>query len=319
MKHSSRFYSALLWFLARTERLFANLRLHFVWRFIHRQYLMAPFPIKTRIHGREISVNPGNTYPITNRNYPLYNAPLVEIALQTAKEKAHKITIVDIGAAIGDTAVLLSAVLPSQIEKLWCIEGEQEFYSLLEKNTADLPQVALILAMLGEENGQAVNLVKIHPGTASAVGSQLVSTKSFDSITNDHQITPDLIKIDVDGFDGFVLSSAKETLKRHQPHIIFEWHPVLIENTKNLIKTAFDVLDQCGYHDLLWFHNTGEFSHFSKIPSDDEIQRWAKYLRQMQPSGAHFDIIAISSNTTLDPVAIANLDHFKNKVEIAKS
>ena len=77
-------------------------------------------------------------------------------------------------------------------------------------------------------------MLRTHKGTASAQGNSKTSAVTLDSLIS--LINPDaidLIKIDVDGFDGKVLLGAKGILRRYSPAVIFEWHPALCKQTGN--------------------------------------------------------------------------------------
>lgn len=53
--------------------------------------------------------------------------------------------------------------------------------------------------------------------------SYLVPVASIDSHCAAHGLTPDLIKIDVEGIEGRVLMGAEQTLRNARPNIICEW------------------------------------------------------------------------------------------------
>ena len=120
----------------------------------------------------------------------------------------------------------------------------------------------------------------------------------------------DLLKIDVDGYDGEVLLGAAGTLARQQPLVIFEWHPHLIKLCGNDHRAPFRALADAGYTKLLWFGNRGPFSHSSAIPTEKEIDWWQAFLlSKHQPFGPHFDIIALppTLETLADLIARASV------------
>src|SRR5262249_42628283 len=48
---------------------------------------------------------------------------------------------------------------------------------------------------------------------------------TVDAFCNEHQLTPDVLKIDVEGAEGKVLRGAKEFLAKRHGHIVLELHP----------------------------------------------------------------------------------------------
>src|ERR1700738_4415458 len=60
--------------------------------------------VRTDLHGFPATINFANPYPIAVRRLPNYNAPQVELVAATAEAKHRPIHIVDVGAAVGDTA-----------------------------------------------------------------------------------------------------------------------------------------------------------------------------------------------------------------------
>ena len=70
----------------------------------------------------------------------------------------------------------------------------------------------------------------------------MVQGASLDSLAALESVSIDVLKIDVDGFDGKVLAGAVETLHRCRPSVLFEWHPKSIAATRNDPLCAFETL-----------------------------------------------------------------------------
>ncbi len=88
-----------------------------------------------KLHGFNVLLNQGNTYPQTIANTPLFNAPLVELVHQACDVLGRTLTLVDVGAAIGDTVLLLKVRCRGAVGRFFCIEGDNEFFGLLKHNT----------------------------------------------------------------------------------------------------------------------------------------------------------------------------------------
>jgi FkbM family methyltransferase len=273
-------------------------------------YESAPAPVRLRLHGRTALVNPGNTYPLTVARHPAFNAPLVELVHQAAAARKRPVHVVDVGAAIGDTALLLHERCPSDLASILCIEGDDEFFSLLQQNITGLPQVTALKALLARERKEIPSLVKPHPGTASALGEKLQEAVRLDSLEDVQKRPVDALKIDVDGFDGEILMGASTLLASSRPAVIFEWHPVLIQRAGQDPSAAFTALQAAGYTRLLWFHNLGIFSHFSAVPDSSTLSKWVDYLTAVNArADEHFDIVALHAEDPIHDLSLAELPY----------
>jgi FkbM family methyltransferase len=265
--------------------------------------------VRTKLHGYSVLLNRGNTYPLIIRDFPTFNAPLVELVHQSARAAKAPLTMVDVGAATGDTVLLIKARCPGVVGRFICIEGDAEFHELLRANTRQFGEVTVLKAVLAREATQIRSLVKVNKGTASATGDQMVRAVSLDSLDVIGSVSVDVLKVDVDGFDGEVLAGAVETLRRCRPSILFEWHPKLIAATHNGPLCAFETLAQCGYDRFAWFHNTGTFSHFSGAYAPDTLGKQIHYLLAVNTrADEHFDIVALHHDAKLNEVALAQMD-----------
>jgi len=68
-------------------------------------------------------------------------------------------------------------------------------------------------------------------------------------------ISPDLMKIDVEGAEGLVLKGAMETLKVHRPTIFLETYKNLMSRHGNTPEELFSELKDFGYD----IHNIPKF------------------------------------------------------------
>lgn len=278
-------------------------------RYLENLYAKAPGPVPSRVHGFEVLLNPGNNYPFIVRGMPLFNAPLVELVHQAALSRGNLATVVDVGAATGDTVLLLKQRCDQDLGPILSVEGDQEFFGLLQKNVGSMPGVTLAHVMLARESGAVRSLIKHHAGTAAALGDELHQAVRLDSLDYFQAHAVDVLKIDVDGYDGEVLAGASDLLGRDHPAVIFEWHPDLIRQTGQQYHTAFEVLQRAGYSRMLWFNNPGTFSHFSTDFSTAALEKWVTYLLKMSShTGEHFDVVALHADDPMDEIALAAMD-----------
>ncbi|MFV7236086.1 FkbM family methyltransferase [Flavobacterium sp. ZB4R12] len=285
----------------------------FVWKYSTKNYDGA---VSTIIHGFKVKVNNGYSYPFYARLFPNYNNPLIQLVYSVYELLGRKVSIIDVGSAVGDTNLLLIRNLPNMIETFYCVEGDSEFFKYLNENKSHFPKCKLYNNLLSESDGNVVrNLIKTHLGTASSIGDNNVETLSLDTLLQDtlsNQI--DILKIDVDGFDGKILKGSKKIILKFKPLIIFEWHPMMIKNTKNDFHEPFEVLNNLGYNKFLWYTKYGNFSHFSL--NDDYLNRIELNkicLRNIHDYDWHYDIIAIHDDSSIDLVKLAELEKAKKK------
>ncbi len=141
------------------------------------------------------------------------------------------LTIIDIGANVGDTLVrMLSA---NKNHKYYCIEADNFFFKYLKKNTDEIinndPEIniSIIKELVGNEIS---GYFQIRRGTTGSIidkpsqNNQKINSKKLDDIIYENKIeNVSLIKVDTDGFDVSVLSSGYETIKNYKPFLFFEY------------------------------------------------------------------------------------------------
>lgn len=270
--------------------------------------------VVTKIHGRMATVNYSFPYPFIARQFPSFNNPLVEIVFQTFNAKKRAVAFIDIGSSIGDTVLLVEANCSGMVEKYYCIEGDREFYSYLTTNLAYRQGIEFFPVMLSSHAAPMPALVRTHSGTASAIGNEKVQSTSLDKLLFDKKRTIDLIKIDVDGFDGEVLKGSKNILRHHKPTVIFEWHPFLCQRAGNSWGDHFIVLVRCGYTRFLFFSKFGEFNHIMAGYDKESIDALATFsLTSKRYEDWHYDVIALPAETDIDTTTLADCAFAKAK------
>jgi FkbM family methyltransferase len=253
-------------------------------------------------------LNPGNPYPFILADAPNFNSGLVAAAASLRKYLGRRLRVVDVGAAIGDTVVLLDYAITQCMESCVCVDGALDNKAFFEKNTEGIQGVSTHFTMLSAKGDEVSSLVRQHAGTAMAAGAERTESQTLDALLARCGLAGncDLLKIDVDGFDGDVLLGAERTLQQQQPLVIFEWHPHLIQQCGNDHRAPFHALSTAGYRKLLWFGNRGPFSHYSEIPTEEAIDWWRNFLiDKNKPFGPHFDIVALPPRfeSLRDPIA----------------
>ena len=272
-------------------------------------------PVETTIHGRKVVVNAGYSYPAFARRWPTYNDPLVELVHQAHVTKGSPITLVDVGAAVGDTARLVLDRCAGAFGAIHCVEGDAEFFGYLERNLGGLHGVTLHRALLSDAAGEEAGLVRVHKGTASAQGAELAPATTLDAVLAAAGAPDvDVLKIDTDGFDGKVLAGATELLTGSRPAVIFEWAPRVYDATGQDRHRPFEVVAEAGYRWLVWFDKYGQFSHADDGYRPGPVDVLAELCVSDRAPGPdwHYDVVALPPGTGIEPTELAALAYAKS-------
>jgi FkbM family methyltransferase len=222
---------------------------------LRRLLVRAGDPLLTwRVGNAELLLPLSHELPFYRHDHPQYDRAIGRIAAEAGGP------VVDIGANVGDTA----AEIRSQTDvPILCIEGDDRFFGLLERNAPQLESVELEHAFV-EAPAQA--LVERAAGTARLVaGQSSIRTKSLTLILEDHPRfgRPALLKLDTDGMDVPIVLANLELLSRTKPTLFFEYDPHL-----GATPDVFDRLRRVGYRRMDVYENTGERVAGVELPGD---------------------------------------------------
>ncbi len=132
-------------------------------------------------------------------------------------------TVVDVGANVGYYMLLFRQLVGSEGHVI-CFEPELENFVELERNQRlnHLENVTLVRAAVGASDGETpfrsgLNGVVTDEGE----GDGVVPMVRLDTAL---ERPPDLIKIDVEGYEGHVLEGAASVIREHRPILFVELH-----------------------------------------------------------------------------------------------
>jgi len=222
----------------------------------------------------------------------------------------HK-NIVDVGCNIGQSSMLM---LIGTENRLICVDPNPRALTVCAENLIYnrlSSQVNFVNAFVGEEEGREVKFFTIGAGAAGSMFSGFaktasrlnkyisVKTRTLDSICKQVNFTPDLIKIDVEGAEQFVLRGIGESILKNKPTIFVEMHSgeelSIEENTKI-------VLTWCKQHAYQPFYlkNTA-------ILSDPTIvSNRGRYHLLLLADGVRYPeyLMNVSENSTLTSIGL---------------
>lgn len=228
-----------------------------------------------------------------------YDRQLARICNVLREKKKEPLSIIDVGANIGDTVVNIG-----QKDAFYLlIEGNRDFYKYINKNLKKY-NYQVEYTFLSDEIDNVTPLS--HDGTAKltkADGSNGIMSCKLDCIlTSKYQDTKfDLLKIDTDGFDFKVLRGAEAFLSEQTPFVFFEWDKMFLREQKEDEMSIFNYLESKGYYNLILFDN---FGNYFATTDTTELPILKEYIENTRlcDKPVYYDVLAIPNNSdvTLD-------------------
>lgn len=233
--------------------------------FRFQSLILRKFKRKYKIGQFQIILPAGHKLDIFKRKFSNYDAKLPIIAKFIA-EKYETISIIDIGANIGDTATALRCEVDSAIV---CVEGNPAFIPTLERNISALPGIIKVIdKFVGKEGEDRAGKIVTGNGTARIefnVGEdqspeiQFISYKNIMAAKNDLPQTK-LIKIDTDGYDFKIIIDSIAEFKAEQAVIFFEFDPSCVDElNKNEWRDAIESLINAEFNLFIVYDNFGNY------------------------------------------------------------
>ena len=148
--------------------------------------------------------------------------------------------IIDIGANIGNHSIYFSKMNINNT--IYGFEPLAETYNMLKRNIElnHLSNVNIYNIALGDKVGYGeieLNGYKTHNLGLTKVKYSNKKDIRFDTldnfVTKNHITGINLVKIDVEGFEAYVLEGMKDVIKKFNPYI---WIEILKENEKKIFK-----------------------------------------------------------------------------------
>ena len=275
-----------------------------LWAWSGRQYRGL---VRTRMYGYPALVPNGSTYPRLVNAYPRFNQPILAAVWAATQMHDRPVSYADVGTGMGDTPLMILRRFGPQISQVVCVDGDAGFVETLHLNLApDIHRVSIVHTLLSDKAEDIPELVVEHNSTANASGKNKVPALSFDqALTQTSLQKLDVLKVDVDGYDGKVLTGAAGTLAAGRPVVVFEWNPALYRLCGNDDLEPFRALMAAGYDRLIWWGNVGTFSHFTRLSDQQAWHELADYCTSnYNRDGYHFDILALHHSHPITPLQI---------------
>jgi FkbM family methyltransferase len=166
--------------------------------------------------------------------------------------------VYDIGAATGLYTILAARANPSA--QIYAFEPQSNNHQALMTNIA-LNQLANVTALkiaLGDTNGTAslqqrgggeiAGLGTHRIGASAGAGMPVVELTTVDRLVASAEAPPpDVIKMDIEGFETRAVRGMRETLRKYRPELLIELHPRAIAELGDDPGDLDAFLDELGY------------------------------------------------------------------------
>ncbi len=259
----------------------------------YKTYFFTSNKLVTReIYGRKVSMPKSHTIAYNLSHFPYYNSNLQRIAQQYDRYRGGGFSIIDVGANIGDTLLMLRQVTDLPVH---CFEGNPFFSGLLETNSAGIAQRFIHKILLSDKPG----VIKVKNmedyGTSQFVSDSTGGeTLEFSSIDRFFGQFPDevigLIKVDTDGYDLKILKGAADTIEKYKPVIFLEYDRKLFEQNGDDGPTFFAFLRSLDYDGLLVYDNFGRLVCITSLKDQLAIRALHAYIKEQKGAFPFFDL-----------------------------
>jgi FkbM family methyltransferase len=151
--------------------------------------------------------------------------------------------VIDAGAFIGDHTLAYSA----KAGTVFAFEPQSAVFECLKQNADGVNNIVLNKVALSDSTGEARICRYPNPG-ASRIGE---SGEKIEIFTLDSfNIAPNLIKMDVEGYEVKALMGAQETINKYHPILVLEVNKAALEAAGFTIVDLYSVLVAYGYDDM---------------------------------------------------------------------
>lgn len=224
----------------------------------------------TRIGRFSIQIPGTNPLSSVYVDYPDTMAEL-GILVGLLKKKYPNLSVIDIGANVGDTACIIKTAADVP---LLCIEGDDYTFELLQQNLSQFQNISAQKLFLGEQTGNMNAAIEkggwnttLKPGQST--GAQTVRIVSLDDFLVGHPVANcKLLKVDTEGFDCSIIRGAKKFLQQARPVITFEFNRDNMQAIGENGLGTLALLRDLGYRPIAFHDCYGRF--FTGAASLDE-------------------------------------------------
>lgn len=251
--------------------------------------------VKKVVVGKFTIDMPGNNPQISTYKYrPDANDLLGILAVHVAA-KYPGMTLIDIGANVGDTIAVIKTAIETPIIG---IEGDPISYGFLERNTKQFKDITILKEFLGEKR-QTLQVALEKSGWNTTLiptenkSGQSLSLKTLDEVLEENQLAgknSKILKVDTEGFDTIILRGAGGLIQQHHPVIFFEYNRANMEAIQEDGLSTLFSLEKYGYSSVIFFDNYGRYMLTTPLSQQELIRQLHQYSEDNVSQIGYYDV-----------------------------
>lgn len=232
------------------------------------------------LHGVPLVLTSGHALPEIRKVLPDYSENIGRVASAVERKYPGR-GFVDVGANVGDTAVIVRA--HSHLPIL-CIEGSDVYFDLLRTNVGQFPDVELDWILVDAASGERAGRLNLNHGTAAFQtepdDTTVTRFEGLESILARHPRfqSAKLVKLDTDGMDGRIILGALEWISTARPILFWEHDIGRDIAARGPALTVFSRLFEIGYQTAIIFDNKGDYLQTLPLDAHQQLADLSDYL-----------------------------------------
>lgn len=242
-----------------------------------QQILVGSDPIvKYSYKGKVLDIHLSHDFPFILKEYPQYSQNLAWV-VGKLYNKYKDLKIIDVGANIGDSAVLIKDVADVPI---LCVEGNPKFLGLLKSNIRGLKDVFISDCFVGEESSMVEAISGLGSAHLKETNNGGIEVKTMNRVLEEHVMFQNakLLKIDTDGFDNKIIRASKSFLEESKASVFFEYDPYFLAKQGEEGFEIYDFFVSLGYYKFFIFDNIGDYVISLDSKSKEQFMELHKYF-----------------------------------------
>lgn len=243
------------------------------------------------------------------KQFPLYDRQLPKLCHEVQKQLGRSISIIDVGANIGDTVRNIGIKDAFYL----CIEGDISYSKYIKHNLKRYNYTIENVFLNDKKSFSAYDFESAN-GTGHLTLKETcdqgngINLVSLDELLETKYPNKkfDLLKIDTDGFDFKIIRGAERFLRQCHPLLFFEWDKEYCKEQGEDPLSIFPQLESWGYSECILFDNFG--NPFTLVPTND-LKKLGNYIEKTIGEGLpyYYDVLAISKSKDYSTKQLYNL------------
>ena len=273
--------------------------------------------VNYKIGKYSFSIPLSHNLPHILKKYPNYSFSIGRIA-KLIGEKYNTLSIIDIGANIGDSIAIIKIYIDCPI---LCIEGNERFFKICKHNSTFFSNINLEKVYVSIKTEHLKMKIQEDGGTAylREDSADNIQTETLSDILKKNPLflKSKFIKIDTDGFDCLILRGGLNILKIAKPIVFFEYDPFFLSKQNDDGISIFATLSSIGYKKALIHDNFGDYMSSIELTNSYQVEDLHNYISGRGGS-RYYDICVFHSedDDLFETIRTSEIEFFKNTVKM---